>query len=861
MSGLYPVREASEEDVRFATDDADVLDLLQEMSGFSGGQRDNVEHTAMRSTGTPQSENTSQSWESAMPQPVAAQPKASKSSMQEMDSLLAAEKALEAELVGIDTDLLHKLPPEVARQLSQRAIVSAAAETAGRGTAPVDLLRRTTSRNSVQTQSVLSTHEHSPQVEQRPAGGLACNLSVNTSTNRRVSKTPSSLAGPNEGWRFTDDDVASQNNWRNQREGEAPFKGLNYKGSPPAKPDPAGLKYATQESQQEYRGLQEAGVEEQAMEWNVHQHVRPITDSEAAEMYNKSMDWKHRNALRYAELKRSQLEEELAQCTFSPKINESSKRLAHSARRPVTARGRPTAQEASQLASKGAKKRLEFGEGKRPTTASDLSRLQRQQHQEEADSECSASVASRATGRGQQLYERGMEMKNRQEQIRDQLRQAELADYKAHSPHAARLSPQIYGLGVQQRVDSIRANAVALPPGGSRLLHDPSLAECTFRPQTNFALSQRARPASAPKTQAPPAAFDLSEYEDLLASPESRQGSPNPRGDGPGLEALAQLASPASSRPQTTGGRSQASALAQLADVETSSWGPKGGSQAHSKYGSFSADLDFDEFLERQQRFLEDKKSKIAQELAAHKQQMQGGGCTLSQGTRRILQERQRHSLKASQAAAAMGASGLLNQGSEDLSGSKLIERLEHDLVAQTAALDSLLNPGSSRRGRKQADLPFPDNQVMTFKPVISKRSHELPSRSFEELSEGDRLRRDCYLEQMRLEALMKEEAQLTFKPSVNQYNDVRAQLNLRHPEAYLAQVDAKRQAQLAQRLEERRSREERELQECTFSPKIKTMPSYIHRIAKTRSSQGGSTSRSSAKYAERAAQRTREWV
>ena len=62
--------------------------------------------------------------------------------------------------------------------------------------------------------------------------------------------------------------------------------------------------------------------------------------------------------------------------------------------------------------------------------------------------------------------------------------------------------------------------------------------------------------------------------------------------------------------------------------------------------------------------------------------------------------------------------------------------------------------------------------------------------------------------EQMRLEALMKEEAQLTFRPSVNQYHDVRAHLNLRHPEAYLAQVTAKRQAQLAQRLEERRSRE-----------------------------------------------------
>lgn len=54
----------------------------------------------------------------------------------------------------------------------------------------------------------------------------------------------------------------------------------------------------------------------------------------------------------------------------------------------------------------------------------------------------------------------------------------------------------------------------------------------------------------------------------------------------------------------------------------------------------------------------------------------------------------------------------------------------------------------------------------------------------------------------------MKEEAQLTFKPSVNQYHDVRAQLSLRHPEAYLARLDAKRQAQLAQRLEERRTRE-----------------------------------------------------
>ena len=95
--------------------------------------------------------------------------------------------------------------------------------------------------------------------------------------------------------------------------------------------------------------------------------------------------------------------------------------------------------------------------------------------------------------------------------------QAEKADHKAHAPHAAPLSPQIYGLGVQQRVESIRANATSLSRGGSNAVRDPSLMECTFRPQTNFSLRRKARPGSAPKQEPLPAAFDLSEYEDLLA--------------------------------------------------------------------------------------------------------------------------------------------------------------------------------------------------------------------------------------------------------------------------------------------------------------------------------------------------------
>lgn len=207
-------------------------------------------------------------------------------------------QVLEAELVGIDSDLLQKLPPEVARQLSQRAIVTAAAQTAGSGAAAsMDLLRRTTSHNSGRD----SLTDQQRYAAYEDPGALGRNLSVSTSPSRRVSKAPSSVAAPSDGWRFTNDEVASQNIWQHPSEsGAAAFKGLNYGSNSPAQqqPDPAGLKYATKQVQQEYRHMQEAGEEEEELQWNVHQHVAPITDSQAAEMYNKSMDWRQRNKLR-----------------------------------------------------------------------------------------------------------------------------------------------------------------------------------------------------------------------------------------------------------------------------------------------------------------------------------------------------------------------------------------------------------------------------------------------------------------------------------------------------------------------------------------------------------------------------------
>lgn len=72
-----------------------------------------------------------------------------------------------------------------------------------------------------------------------------------------------------------------------------------------------------------------------------------------------------------------------------------------------------------------AKKRLEFRDSKRPSTAPYAAQQQQQQQQAaDAASESAASGMSCATAAGRELYERGMEMKHRQEQIREQLRKA-----------------------------------------------------------------------------------------------------------------------------------------------------------------------------------------------------------------------------------------------------------------------------------------------------------------------------------------------------------------------------------------------------------------------------------------------------
>ena len=86
-----------------------------------------------------------------------------------------------------------------------------------------------------------------------------------------------------------------------------------------------------------------------------------------------------------------------------------------------------------------------------------------------------------------------------------------------------------------------------------------------------------------------------------------------------------------------------------------------------------------------------------------------------------------------------IGSSDLLlsAQGPAGNDDPNLIQRLEDELLLHTAALG----------GAGGSDLQlYSVESDMRFHPEISRRAHQRAPRSLEELSEGDRLRRHCYL-------------------------------------------------------------------------------------------------------------------
>ena len=123
-----------------------------------------------------------------------------------------------------------------------------------------------------------------------------------------------------------------------------------------------------------------------------------------------------------------------------------------------------------------------------------------------------------------------------------------------------------------------------------------------------------------------------------------------------------------------------------------------------------------------------------------------------------------------------------------------------------------------------------------TFNPKISKRGKQARARKWREMSLGDAARRDRKLHELRAQADVKRMEGVTFRPQLEEgrgMGRIRSTLQLSsHPDSYLDRLQHK-----AQMLEEKQyaalvAADEKEIEECTFAPKISDAPGYIKRIA-----------------------------
>ncbi|KAG2432861.1 hypothetical protein HXX76_008593 [Chlamydomonas incerta] len=292
-------------------------------------------------------------------------------------------------------------------------------------------------------------------------------------------------------------------------------------------------------------------------------------------------------------------------------------------------------------------------------------------------------------------------------------------------------------------------------PSSSRFL-PTGMEECTFHPNSSAGQST-SRPKSAPHAR-------------------------------PGTSSSGQRAASPGRSDAVSTSRSQA-----FSNMSTM------GGSVHSTV-SVRPELDWGEFLARQERFLADREHKLAlleQEdpLMPH----------MSPGSRRLLKEKEvRDSVPRTDGPEEGGAA----QPSASTSGS----------------------PGRLERKLRTIMEMY---RECTFQPQITRKAAAMPHRSVDEMMDGGRSRRDEWLEQQRAVQQMRELEGVTFKPQTNtkdNYSHVRPRINMRNPDAYLAQVDMKRRQREALRNELEREREALELQHCTFKPQVTPLPPYLIR-------------------------------
>ncbi|EFC48910.1 predicted protein [Naegleria gruberi] len=122
-----------------------------------------------------------------------------------------------------------------------------------------------------------------------------------------------------------------------------------------------------------------------------------------------------------------------------------------------------------------------------------------------------------------------------------------------------------------------------------------------------------------------------------------------------------------------------------------------------------------------------------------------------------------------------------------------------------------------------------------TFQPQINKTSKQLPSRGVEELSKGDLNLKQKKIEQTKKVLERSEFKDVTFKPKTNNGTKAKSILKLStEPETYIERITQYKERNEYKKKMMLLSKEQKELEECTFKPQIHDAPVYVKEIAKS---------------------------
>ncbi|GIL94399.1 hypothetical protein Vretimale_606 [Volvox reticuliferus] len=561
----------------------------------------------------------------------------------------------------------------------------------------------------------------------------------------------------------------------------------------------------------------------------------PERSARLQQLYERTAKWRQRCEERYAKERQTKEASALEECTFAPKISTAS-HLIMQGKSPLEAyfvlskAGTPTKHHRDFTGADGHESpsvtasprstpvRSDGGDGtssRAPLAANAIIGIKAWATGKLTSGAASVqdelSITSGTAGSlspprpvvngaevGERLYQRALEQRARQEaRIFRQLLEEERQ--RRFTASVQNVSPRVYD-----------------PPEPPSSRHLPTgMEDCTFHPRTRFR-TKSSRPAD-----------DKNGLRHCFD--DDRDGYPKTPGNGTDKHnttswhcAYAPDAAPAPPRSPFGGLKSRPKSAPHMRGAEgrrptVSSplfhiYGPPGlpgndnalsrgrASSVNTTFG-ISPDLDWEEFLARQDRFLVMREQKVAL-----LEQAGPVGPRMCAGSKKLLRERE------------------LRQSAMETEGSTCGVQGEASTLNGSSS-----PPPQDRRVRTIMEM----YKECTFQPQITRKAAALPSRQLEDFVEGGRARREEWRQQQQALKEMREAEDLTFKPSTftkDAYPHIRPRINLRNPDAYLALVADKRKQREALRAELYNEREARELQQCTFKPQTTPLPAYLIR-------------------------------